>query len=115
MRTLTISRERALAAFGVQYHLFTGGSREEFMVLLEKTPLEARKDIQSDYSLRNGQVLRFHLPEDATATFFAAAFLENRSIVTREITVGPGNEDVSYTIKTLFDGFHQIDLDIVAE
>ena len=114
MRTLTITRERALAAFGMKYHIFTGGSREEFLALLEKLPMEQRKNIQPDFSLNNGQTVRFQLPEDATATFFVALFTDSRNIVTNEVIVPPGQEDVHFIIKTLYDGYHQMNLSIVA-
>lgn len=113
MRTLTITRERALAAFSMKYHVFAGGSREEFMSILETIPMDQRKNIQPDFSLKNGETVRFHLEEDATATFFAALFTETRNIVTNEIVVLPGSEDVSYTIKTLYDGHSRFGLEIV--
>ena len=113
MRTLTITRERALAAFSMKYHVFAGGSREEFVSTLERIPLEQRDNIQPDFSLKNGETVRFKLEDTATATFFAALFTQTRNIVTNEITVLPGTEDVSYTIKTLYDGHNKFDLEIV--
>lgn len=113
MRTLTIIRERALAAFSMKYHVFAGGSREEFVATLEKIPMDQRKNIQPDFSLKNGETVRFQLENEATATFFCALFTETRNIVTNEITVLPGTEDVSFTIKTLYDGHNKFGLEIV--
>lgn len=113
MRTLTITRERALAAFSMKYHVFAGGSREEFISMLEKIPMDQRRNIQPDFSLKNGETVRFKLEDDNTTSFFAALFTETRNIVTNEITILPGAENVSYTIKTLYDGHNKFGLEIV--
>lgn len=113
MRTLTITRERALAAFSMKYHVFAGGNLVEFVSMLETIPLDQRKNIQSDFTLKNGESRRFQLPEDITTSFFAVLFTETRNIVTNEITILPGIEDISYTVKTLYDGHNRFGLEIV--
>lgn len=113
MRTLTITRERALAAFSMKYHVFAGGSRAEFLSKLEKIPMDQRKNIQPDFSLKNGETVRFRLEDHVATSFFAALFTETRNIVTNEVTIAPGTEDVSFTIKTLYDGHNKFGLEIV--
>lgn len=110
MGTLTLLRQRALGGFALQYHCFFGRSRETFLRGLEQTPMEERRQIPSDCTLKNGERVKVELG-DAGITFFVVVYLESRTIVTPEIQVPPG--DSAYTIVTDFDRYRGLCVQIV--
>lgn len=99
MRKLILHRQRALIAFALKYYCVTGQDRAAFMARLPQEKAAAWAGQSPFPSLRNGETITIDLPETG-GSFFVAVFLEDRSIVTEPVVIGPGTEDVEYMILT---------------
>lgn len=99
MRHLILHRQRALIGFALNYYCVLGSDREGFLARLDQEKAAAQAGESIHPRLRNGDTIVLDLP-DQGGSFFVAVFLEDRSIVTEPITIGPGSEDVAYGILT---------------
>lgn len=99
MRHLILRRQRALIGFALRYYCVMGQDRDAFLARLEQEQAAARAGQRLHPSLRNGDTISLELPEEG-GSFFVAVFLEDRSIVTEPVHIGPGGDDVVYDILT---------------
>lgn len=99
MRHLILHRQRALIGFALKYYCIMGGDREAFMKSLAWEKAAALAGESRHRALRNGETITVELPQ-AGGSFFVAVFLEDRSIVTDPVVIGPGEADAEYVILT---------------
>ena len=103
MRHLIVHRERALACFAMKYHCIVGRDRETFLQELARQDQPVHLWDGSFPVLGNGQTLSIEIGAEG-CTFFVVACLDGRDLATEEVTVGPGHGDVSYVVRTDYDG-----------
>ena len=99
MRHLILHRQRALIGFALKYYCVMGGDREGFLAALPMEKAAAQAGESRHRALRNGETITVELSEEG-GSFFVAVFLEDRSIVTDPVAIGPGDQDVEYVILT---------------
>ena len=102
MRHLIIHRQRALMGFGLSYFCILDETRERFMERLEGLTRAQCNALEGPVPITNGATIELPLDE-AAHTFLIAHYPEEKNMVTREIPVPAGTEDVIYLIKTDMD------------
>lgn len=102
MRHLIIHRQRALMGFGLSYFCILDETRERFMERLEGLTRAQCNALEGPVPITNGATIELPLDE-AAHTFLIALYPEEKNMVTREIPVPAGTEDVIYLIKTDMD------------
>ena len=102
MRHLIIHRQRALMGFGLSYFCILDETRERFMERLEGLTRAQCNALEGPVPITNGATIELPLDE-AAHTFLIALYPEEKNMVTREIPVPAGTEDVIYLIKTSMD------------
>ena len=115
MRHLILHRQRALACFAIKYHCILNQDREAFLCRLQRQDPLALLEEASEYMLRNGETISIDISCEERSAFFVAVYLEKRNIVTQEIIIEPGGRDVSYEIRTDYDGNRRLDIGIVPQ
>lgn len=103
MRKLIVHRERALACFAMKYHCVVDRDREEFLRALAEEEGSIHLWDEGDHALKNGQTISIELGE-GRCTFFVVACLDGRDMATETVVIGPGGEDVYFTVVTDYDG-----------
>ena len=113
MRQLHIFRERALFCFGVPYYLITDCKKEELIEAAEIVgyPASLNHPMLASNPIQNGGKISVEIPEEGTE-FVVAVFRESAPLVTETASVPAGCEDVSYLIKTDYNGHNKIQLSI---
>lgn len=109
MRHLILRRERALACFATSYYCVLGRDRAEFMDWLatqDPRELMARGE---GVPLRNGETIALEIGQ-GSVSFFVAAYLEQRCLVTGQAEIGPGTEDEAWVVRTDYDGHRRLAL-----
>lgn len=112
MRTLFLYRERALAAFALTYYCHMNRDREAHLSSLSAMA-DPRLSARGDYGIRNGQTIAIPI-ENTENRFFVGIYTQEKSIVTPEILIPAGSEDVYYKIITDYDGNKRIDFRVEA-
>lgn len=103
MRQLIVHRERALACFAMKYHCIVNRDREEFLAQLREDTQSVHLWNEREYALSNGQTISIPI-EDHGCRFFVVACLDGRDLATEEAAVDTGCEDVSFIVRTEYDG-----------
>lgn len=111
MRHLTVYRERALACFATAYYCVLGRDRSSFLEWLEGQDLRTLMIRGEGVPLRNGETIALEIGEEET-TLFVAAYLENHSLVTNQVVIPGGTEDVRYVVRTSYDGYRRLSLSL---
>ena len=112
MRRLIIHRERALACFAMKYHCIVNRDREEFLARLREEAQPVHLWDETEYALSNGQTVSIPI-EDGGCRFFVVACLDGRDLATDEIAVVPGEEDVSFVVRTDYDGNRRLGIRLI--
>lgn len=114
MRHLILRRERALACFATKYDCVLNRDRGEFLDWLAGRDLPQLMVQGVGTPLRNGETVTLDIGEEST-TFFVAAYLEKRALVTQAADIPAGDEDVCYVVRTDYDGFRRLQLTLERE
>lgn len=109
MRHLILRRERALACFATKYDCVLNRDREAFLDWLTGQELQQLMLQGVGTPLRNGETVTLDIGEEA-ATFFVAAYLEKRTLITETAEIPAGTQDVRYVVRTDYDGFRRLQL-----
>ncbi len=102
MRHLIIHRQRALMGFGLSYFCILDQTREDFLARLEGLSRAECNALEGPTPITNGQTIKVPI-DDQAHTFLIALYPEEKNMVTREIPVPAGTEDVVFVIKTDMD------------
>lgn len=114
MRHLILRRERALACFATKYDCILNRDRQEFLDWLAGQDLQRLMVQGVGTPLRNGETVTLDIGEEG-ATFFVAACLEKRALVTDTAEIPAGDQDVHYVVRTDYDGYRRLQLTLERE
>lgn len=112
MRHLILHRQRALACFAMKYCCILNRDREAFLRSPEGQDPLALLGSGIGPVLRNGETVSIDIG-DGGCTFFVAACLDGRNLVTDEVVIPPGTEDAAYVIRTDYDGYKRLSICVV--
>ena len=111
MRHLYLKRQRALACFAIAYHCVLGQSIEDHRLWLQNQDRSGLLSAHGPNSLRNGETIRIELDE-APSSLFVIAYQERGELVTQEVAIPAGSEDLCYVVSTVYDGNRQLYLEL---
>ena len=112
MRKLYVKRQRALACFGLAYHCVLNQSQAEHLKWVKDQDREDLMHLRGPGSMRNGETVCLELDE-GPGSIFVAAYPEHGVLMTREIPIPPGREDLLCTVVTNYDGNRKLSLELV--
>ena len=114
MRKLYVTRQRALACFGLLYHCVLGTSREDHLAWTEN---QNREELMCDIghnAVRNGETICLELGEEATS-LFVIAYLEKRNLITQTVSIPAGTDDLRVSIVTDYDGNRKLSIILIPD
>lgn len=114
MRHLILRRERALACFATKYDCVVNRDRGEFLDWLTGQDLPRLMLQGVGVPVRNGETVTLDIGEEA-ATFFVAAYLEKRVLITEAAEIPAGEQDVRFVVRTEYDGYRRLTLTLEQE
>lgn len=105
MRQLIVHRQRALACFAMTYYCLPGPTRK----LFDGAPEAELPALCKTYGvpLANGESAAMQI-DDTPFSFFAAACLGGRTVLTESCAIPAGTADVRFQIITDYDGFRHL-------
>ncbi len=109
MRKLYITRERALACFGISYQCVIGESMEEHLSRIEGEDRESLMQQMGAGTLQNGRQICLEIPEEAT-TLFVIAYREHSELASNKVKIPAGKMDLFYIVQTIYDGNRRLSL-----
>ena len=99
MKRITVKRIPALYGFAMRYDLYVNIDREALLKRAGELDFLERGMLKSEISLGNRESHVFEL-DDRETTFFAACFLESRTITTEVISLPAGPMELTILIST---------------
>lgn len=110
MRKLYIRRERALACFAIPYHCVIGQPMEEHLRWAETQDRRALM-MSHENAMRSGETICLTL-DDEPSSLFVIAYQERGALITEELPVPAGTEDLFFVVSTQFDGNRRLCLEL---
>ena len=103
MRKIYVTRERALACFGISYQWVIGETVDEHLIRIAGADRESLMRKMDEKTLQNGRQICFEIPETET-TFFVIAYREHSELVSNKKKIPAGKMDLFYIVQTDYDG-----------
>ena len=114
MRNLCIFRERALFCFGNLYYVVFNKSKEDVIAKADSLGFVA---VQQDPELaaigiRNGARVTIEIPE-TEGRMLIAVYRESSPLLSEVVELPEGSDDLSFTIKTDYNGRNKMSLNLL--
>ena len=109
MRKIYITRERALACFGISYQCVIGEELDEHLSRIAGKDRESLMRQMDEGTLLNGRQICLEIPEEAT-TLFVIAYREHSELSSNKVKIPAGKMDLCYIVQTIYDGNRRLAL-----